>query len=86
MEITSYMLPFDIYQQAIPENRPEETPEKQIPTKQPERHIPDIPHKNPDPTKPSPDVDDPERKEPTPIKEPGKIIPERLIWLLEYQF
>lgn len=85
MEFTSYMLPFDIFQQEIPA-QPEQTPDKKIPNKQPERYTPEVPHKNPDPTTPSPDENDPLKREPAPIKEPGKIVPERLIWFLEYKF
>ncbi|MES2559395.1 MAG: hypothetical protein V4590_06620 [Bacteroidota bacterium] len=83
MEMTSYMLPFDIFQQEVPEKKPEETPDKKIPNKQPERYVPDIPHKNPDPTQPQPD---PGKIEPPPIQEPDRKNPAKLIWFLEKAF
>ena len=78
MEITSYMLSFEIFQYASPEKMPNENPDKQIPNKQPERYIPDVPYKNPDPNKP--DEVDPKKIKPSRIDEPEKTDPAKLIW------
>ena len=44
----------------------------------PEKEIPVKPDKNPDPTKPGPGVNDPQKVDPTRIEEPEKVDPTRI--------
>jgi hypothetical protein len=52
--------------------------EKQDPPAKPERKIPGKPDHNPDPTKPKPGGNEPEKNDPTRIEEPQKIDPTRI--------
>jgi hypothetical protein len=56
-----------------PEKKPTETPPNQ-----PEKHIPAKPDINPDPTKPTPGGNEPEKVDPTRIDEPEKVDPTRI--------
>lgn len=54
-------------------------PQKQDdPPNKPEKNVPTKPDQNPDPTKIKPGVNDPEKVDPTRIKEPGKTDPTRI--------
>jgi len=52
--------------------------EKQKPPVIPEKDIPARPDKNPDPTRPRPGGNEPEKNDPTRIDEPGKVDPTRI--------
>ncbi len=51
---------------------------KQNPPVKPEKEIPGKPDPNPDPTKPKPGGNEPEKNDPTRIEEPQKIDPTRI--------
>ena len=51
---------------------------KSDPPVRPEKDIPVKPDKNPDPTKPRPGGNEPEKNDPTRIEQPGKIDPTRI--------
>ena len=48
------------------------------PPNKPDKHIPVKPDKNPDPTKPRPGGNEPDKNDPTRIEEPGKTDPTRI--------
>ena len=50
---------------------------KEAPVK-PEKDIPAKPDKNPDPTKPIPGINEPEKNDPTRIDDPNKVDPTRI--------
>lgn len=59
-------------------NNLENNPDKNDPPVKPEKDIPVKPDKNPDPTKPRPGGNEPEKNDPTRIEQPGKIDPTRI--------
>lgn len=56
----------------------ENSPGKDEPPVKPEKDIPVKPDKNPDPTKPRPGGNEPEKNDPTRIEQPGKSDPTRI--------
>jgi hypothetical protein len=52
--------------------------QKQTPPVKPEKEIPGKPDPNPDPTKPKPGGNEPEKNDPTRIEEPQKTDPTRI--------
>lgn len=58
--------------------RNNQKPEKDSPPVKPEKDIPVKPDKNPDPTKPKPGGNEPNKNDPTRIEEPEKSDPTRI--------
>lgn len=59
-------------------NSCEKNKEQKTAPVRPEKDIPVKPDKNPDPTKPRPGGNEPEKNDPTRIEEPGKLDPTRI--------
>ena len=59
-------------------NKIDQKPGKDSPPVKPEKDIPVKPDKDPDPTKPKPGGNEPEKNDPTRIEEPQKTDPTRI--------